>query len=86
MDTSSIHPLDRAAQIYGSAQGLATELGVSKGALHQWKLDGRRTPPEHCPTIERLTGVRCEELCPDVEWWVLRRPNAGDRGQLDLLP
>lgn len=86
MDQSSVHPLDQAARIYGSAQGLAAELGVSKGAFSQWKLDGRRTPPEHCPTIERLTGIRCEVLCPEVEWWVLRGTAPCERGQLELLP
>lgn len=86
MDKSSVHPLDRAAQIFGTAKGLAIELGVSKGAFSQWKRDGRRTPPEYCPTIERLTGVRCEELCPGVEWGVLRGPPRKERGQLALLP
>ncbi|WP_088147050.1 MULTISPECIES: transcriptional regulator [Achromobacter] len=86
MDKSSDHPLDQAARLYGSAQGLAAELGVSKGAFSQWKLDGRGTPAKHCPTIERLTGIRCEELCPEVEWWVLRGTTPGEGGQLELLP
>ncbi|WP_241132622.1 transcriptional regulator [Achromobacter insuavis] len=89
MDTSSEHPLDRAARIVGTAQELARLLGVSKGAVSQWKLPGRRTPPEYCPTIERLTAgaVRCEELCDAVEWSVLRSPVPCEGGQqLVLLP
>ena len=31
---------------------------------------------EYCPLIEKATGVRCEELRPDVEWAVLRSPKA----------
>lgn len=31
-----------------------------------------RVPAEYCPRIERITGVRCEDLRPDVEWGVLR--------------
>lgn len=68
------HPLDIAAEIVGSHQALAAALGVTKGALPQWKGEGRRVPAEHCPVIERLTGgrVRCEELRPDMDWGVLR--------------
>lgn len=55
-------------------QALADHLGVTKGAVGQWKLDGRRIPAEHCPVIERLVngGVRCEDLRPDVDWAYLR--------------
>ncbi len=38
-----------------------------------WKKRGN-VPAEHCPAIERATGVRCEELRPDVAWSVLRKP------------
>lgn len=31
-----------------------------------------RVPAAYCPDIELLTGVRCEELRPDVHWGVLR--------------
>jgi len=71
------HPLDKAARVVGSATALARLLGVTKGAVGQWKEKGRRVPPEHCPTIERATRERgdpvtCEELCPGVDWAVLR--------------
>ncbi|GAA4321915.1 hypothetical protein GCM10023144_01490 [Pigmentiphaga soli] len=68
------HPIDRAAGIVGSAVALATILGVSKAALSQWKLPGRKVPAEHCPAIERATAraVQCEELRPDIDWAYLR--------------
>jgi DNA-binding transcriptional regulator YdaS (Cro superfamily) len=50
-------------------QALATKLGRSRQTLNHWK---KRIPAEACPDIERLTGVRCEELRPDVAWGVLR--------------
>jgi DNA-binding transcriptional regulator YdaS (Cro superfamily) len=66
--------LDRASEIVGSMQTLGEKLGVTKGAVGQWKLPGRRVPAEHCPAIERLTSgaVRCEYLRPDVDWGVVR--------------
>jgi len=66
--------LDRAVAVVGSLQAVATRLGVTKGAVGQWKLDGRRVPAEHCPAIERMTGgvVRCEDLRPDVDWAYIR--------------
>jgi DNA-binding transcriptional regulator YdaS (Cro superfamily) len=75
---STRHPIDLAAEIVGSQTALAAALGVSKGAVPQWKDEGRRVPAEHCPTIERLTGgkVRCEDLRPDIDWAVLRGPSA----------
>ena len=70
--------LDKAVSIIGSMQALADELGVTKGAVGQWKMDGRRIPAEHCPAIERLAAgqVRCEHLRPDVDWAYLRTPAA----------
>lgn len=49
-------------------------LGVSQGAVGQWRLEGRRVPAEHCPAIERISNreVTCEELRPDVDWKYLR--------------
>jgi DNA-binding transcriptional regulator YdaS (Cro superfamily) len=71
--------LDKAVSLVGSMQALAEHVGVTKGAVSQWKTDGRRIPAEHCPTIERLTNreVTCEELRPDVDWAFLRLA-AGD--------
>lgn len=68
-------PIDRAAEILGSQTALADFLGVSKGAVSQWKDEGRRVPAEYCPLIERATNgaVRCEDLRPDVAWDVLRQ-------------
>ncbi len=69
---SKKNPLDRAISAAGSINKLAVALGVSKGAVWQWNLPGRRVPAEHCPAIERFTGVRCEELRSDVDWGYLR--------------
>lgn len=72
------HPIDRAAKAVGSQAALARGLSVTKGAVGQWKQPDRQVPAEHCPSIERMSGIRCEELRPDVEWGVLRgNPIAG---------
>jgi DNA-binding transcriptional regulator YdaS (Cro superfamily) len=67
-------PLERALTEVGSMQAMAELLGVTKGAVGQWKLPGRRIPAEHCPVIERATKglVKCEEMRPDVDWAYLR--------------
>lgn len=64
-------PLERACLAAGNATKLAIALGRQKAAISQWKTT--RVPAEMCPEIERLTGVRCEELRPDVNWSVLRQ-------------
>lgn len=71
---TSEEALHLASVIAGSMQALATELRVTKGAVGQWKLPGRRVPAEHCPSIERITSgaVRCEVLRPDVDWATVR--------------
>jgi DNA-binding transcriptional regulator YdaS (Cro superfamily) len=66
--------LEKAVLIVGTASALAEMIGISKGAISQWKDEGRRIPAEHCPAIERATNgeVRCEDLRPDVDWAYLR--------------
>lgn len=65
-------PIEVAARIMGSQTALAQALGITKGAVHQWKLNG--VPAERCPDVELVTHgrVRCEQLRPDVKWWVVR--------------
>lgn len=62
--------LQRAVAQAGGTSALARELGVSPQVVTNWL--ARRVPTDMCPAIERVTGVRCEELRPDVEWGVLR--------------
>ena len=63
------HPIDEAAKVLGSQVALAALLGVTKGAVNQWKAAGRQVPIEHCLSIERLTGgaVTRRDLRPD-DW------------------
>jgi DNA-binding transcriptional regulator YdaS (Cro superfamily) len=85
METSEKSPLDRACEsVHGSTRlaELLTarpalrlkERTVSKASVSRWKREG--VPAEICPEIEALTGVRCEELRPDVSWSVLRDTKA----------
>ena len=55
----------------GGASALAVSLGVTPQVVTNWVKRG--VPAERCPDIERLTGVMCEELRPDVNWGYLRR-------------
>lgn len=64
-------PLDRAIRLAGGVGALADRINVAASAPSMWRTRGR-VPAEHCPAIERETGVRCEELRPDVPWDVLR--------------
>lgn len=45
---------------------LAKRLGVSYQAVQKWVANG--VPVERCAAVEAATGVRCEELRPDVAW------------------
>lgn len=62
-----MHPIDKAADIIGSQTALAAVLGVSKGAVSQWKDEDRRVPAAHCVAIERETkgAVTRRDLRPD---------------------
>ena len=66
--------LDKAIKHQGGLTALGAALGLGddgKGIVYQWKVRGR-VPPKYCPSIEKLTGVRCEELNNDVDWTFLR--------------
>ena len=63
--------LERAIEKAGGISALAARIGVAASAPSMWK-SRARIPAEHCPAIERETGVTCEELRPDVAWSVLR--------------
>lgn len=47
------------------------------GVMSQWLKNG--VPARYCPDIEELTGVRCEALCPDVKWGIVRDRRAKQR-------
>lgn len=56
----------------------ARRLGVERyQTVQQWAASGR-VPAKYCPRIERETKgrVRCEDLCPDVDWAYLRNSRA----------
>lgn len=63
--------LKSAIKATGGYKSFAQAVGApSTHAVKGWFLT--RVPADYCPRIERVTGVRCEELRPDVEWGVLR--------------
>lgn len=71
MEDSKNPGLERAIAAAGGITALARALGLTSHAVvHSWRLN--RVPADHCPAIEASTGVRCEELRPDVRWDVLR--------------
>jgi DNA-binding transcriptional regulator YdaS (Cro superfamily) len=74
--------LHRAARVLGGQAALASLLGYAdrRGVWPYFNTD-RRFPAEHCPAVERATRakgevVTCEELCPGVDWAVLREQAA----------
>lgn len=56
------------AAVGGKQTDLATALGLKAQAINQWVQGQRPVPAIHCPAIERASGVRCEELRPDLTW------------------
>ena len=71
--TTPKEALQQAMDCVGGASALARILALSgHQVVYQWGLN--RVPAEYCPKLEKLTGVRCELLRPDVDWHVLRQP------------
>jgi DNA-binding transcriptional regulator YdaS (Cro superfamily) len=71
METKTETALEQAIKLAGGVTKLSRDLNLNGHAvIYQW--GKTRVPAEQCPNIERLTGIRCEELRPDVAWSVLR--------------
>jgi hypothetical protein len=49
-------------KIIGTQYELSKYLGISRQAVCQWKV----VPSEHVKKISFLTGLRCEEIRPDI--------------------
>jgi DNA-binding transcriptional regulator YdaS (Cro superfamily) len=62
------------SQPRGTAIRLAKDIGAFTSDLSSWTVGKRPVPAERCPQIEKATNgqVRCEDLRPDVAWFVLR--------------
>ncbi|WP_122894315.1 MULTISPECIES: transcriptional regulator [pseudomallei group] len=51
---------------------MARSLGLSgHQVIQDWVRRGI-VPAEHCPEIEKATGIRCECLNPKIDWTYLR--------------
>jgi DNA-binding transcriptional regulator YdaS (Cro superfamily) len=46
----------------GMLSKIAAEIGVTRGAVAQWK----HVPPVHVPAVERVTGIPRHELVPEL--------------------
>jgi DNA-binding transcriptional regulator YdaS (Cro superfamily) len=68
---SDMEALDKAIKTAGGVGALADRIGVAASLPSMWRKRGS-VPAEHCPAIERETGVKCELLNPRVAWDVLR--------------
>ncbi len=71
---AAMKPIEIAIESAGNANRLAKGIGVPAQSVLFWRDGDRRIPAEYCPRIEAFTGVRCEDLRPDVQWSVLRTP------------
>lgn len=65
--------LQQAIQKAGGTSELARTLQLSgHQVIYQWGLN--RVPAEYCLKLEKITGVPCELLRPDMDWDVVRQP------------
>jgi len=72
--------LEQAIERANGITALARAIPVkSHTVIQQWRAN--RVPSDYCPRIERLTGVPCEHLRPDVDWAVLRGTPAANNTQ-----
>jgi DNA-binding transcriptional regulator YdaS (Cro superfamily) len=70
-----MNALKKALEIVGGPTAMAKRLGEKPQTVSAWSTRSKgRVPAEHCPSIELETDgrVTCEELRPDVKWWVVR--------------
>ncbi len=70
---SNRNALAEAIEHAGGQSALARQISrepaaVKQGHVWTWLNRDEQAPAEHCPAIERETGVRCEELRSDLIW------------------
>ena len=84
--TLPVHPVRRAAEQLGSFDALAEAVGVTKGAVWQWTLQGRPVPIGRCLAIERVTigKVRRWHLRPH-DWHRIWPELVGQPGAPEVL-
>lgn len=84
-NTTTEHPVDRAARAMGGRDALATVLGVKRSAPGNWKVRG--VPIEHCAAIELACGgvVTRRELRPN-DWKRIWPELAAYQATLDAQP
>lgn len=77
-----VDALKLAVGLAGGQSSLAEKLPVdadgkpvSSARVWNWVNRAQQAPAEACPDIEAITGVTCEQLRPDVNWSVLRKPS-----------
>lgn len=58
-------PFALACEKAGGLVALALSIDKPKQTVNHYKT---RVPDDVCPLIERATGVRCEDLRPDLRW------------------
>jgi DNA-binding transcriptional regulator YdaS (Cro superfamily) len=68
--------LEDAISKFPSLAEMARRLGLSSyRVIQEWRRQGR-VPPEHCPKVERETGIPCEGLNDRVNWAYIREGGA----------
>ena len=72
--------LHKALEKYTTLRAFAGDVGVTYQVVQQWLKNG--VPAEYCPTIEKLTGVRSEDLNSRVDWAFIRNSSHRKRDHI----
>lgn len=62
----------QAAFIDALNEHLAPTKAITRSRIRNWLIRDGGAPAAVCPSIEAISGVKCEELCSGVRWDVLR--------------
>jgi len=65
--------ISKAIRLLGGPVAAAKKLGVGRYQTVQGWVRSGNIPARHSPDVELLTGVPCEEICPDVNWLAIRK-------------
>ena len=62
-----MRPIDRLVKRAGSQAAIARALGLFNQNVQNWVVRGN-IPADHCAKLEKLYGLRCEDMRPDFKW------------------